>query len=195
MQSLLPSLAIQPGPFDPASAGDFRQTWLEIGFGGGEHLAARAADRPDVLFLGAEPFVNGVASLVRHVAARKLGNVRIWPGDGRELMAALPNRSLQRLFILFPDPWPKAKHHKRRLVDDAFAQDAARLLAPGGRLCFASDWSDYASQALEALSGALVWTAQRASDWRQSPADHTSTRYENKRLGDCSPIWLEFKRR
>jgi tRNA (guanine-N7-)-methyltransferase len=193
LETLLPRLAIPPGQFDPP--GDFTETWLEIGFGGGEHLAAQAAARPDVLMLGAEPFVNGVGSLLRHVAAKDLENIRIWPGDGRELMAALPDASLSRLFILFPDPWPKARHRKRRLADGAFAAEAMRLLKPGGRLRFATDWADYAHQALEALSGSLTWTAEKADDWRQAPADHIPTRYEAKRLGDCAPIWLEFERR
>jgi tRNA (guanine-N7-)-methyltransferase len=195
MEARLPDLAVPAGPFDPRGTGSFAETWLEIGFGGGEHLAALASARPDVLILGAEPFVNGVASLVRHIATAELGNVRIWPGDGRELMAALPDESLSRLFVLFPDPWPKTRHRKRRLVDAAFAAGAARLLKPGGLLRFATDWTDYAHQALEALSGPLRWTAEQANDWRRPPADHITTRYEAKRLGDCAPIWLEFARR
>ena len=194
METLLPRLAIPAGPFKPDGA--FEETWLEIGFGGGEHLAAQAAARRDVLMLGAEPFVNGVASLLRHVDAQQLDNVRVWPGDGRELTASLPDASLSRIFVLFPDPWPKARHRKRRLVDAAFAAEAARVLAPGGRLRFATDWADYAHQALEVLSGSpdLTWAAERADGWRLAPADHITTRYETKRLGDCAPIWLEFRR-
>jgi tRNA (guanine-N7-)-methyltransferase len=197
MESLLPRLAIAPGAFDPTTVGPFAETWLEIGFGGGEHLAAQAAARPDVLLLGAEPFVNGVASLVRHVDAKGLANVRIWPADGRELMAALPDRSLTRLFVLFPDPWPKARHRKRRLVDAAFAAEVARLLKPGGELRFATDWTDYAHQALEVLSASpnLAWTAERADDWRAAPAGHVPTRYQAKSLGDTAPVWLQFERR
>ena len=197
MESLLPRLAIPPGEFDPRTAGSFAETWLEIGFGGGEHLAAQAGARPDVLMLGAEPFVNGVASLVRHVDANGLTNVRVWPGDGRELMTSLPDQSLTRLFVLFPDPWPKARHRKRRLIDAAFAAEAARLLTPGSEVRFATDWTDYAHQALEVLSASphLVWTAERADDWRAAPADHIPTRYQAKSLGDTAPIWLQFERR
>jgi tRNA (guanine-N7-)-methyltransferase len=193
---LLPRLAVPDGPFDPAAAGGGRETWLEIGFGGGEHLAVQAAGAPQVLVIGAEPFLNGLASALRHIRDRNLANVRLWPGDGRTLMAALPAASLTRLFLLFPDPWPKTRHHKRRLADAAFAAEAARVLAPGGRLRFATDWASYADQALSVFigSGRFAWTAERADDWRLPPADHIATRYEAKRLGDTVPIWLEFER-
>jgi tRNA (guanine-N7-)-methyltransferase len=197
MTSLLPDLAVPEGPFDPRTLmPEAKAVWLEIGFGGGEHLAAQAARRPDVLFLGAEPFLNGVASALRHVEAAGLANVRLHAGDARDLMAALPAASLDRLFVLFPDPWPKARHVKRRLIQPDFVAEAARLLTPGGRLRFATDWADYADQtlALFAASPAFTWTAERADDWRRPPADHVTTRYEEKRLGDCAPIWLEFAR-
>ena len=197
LTELLPQIAIPPGPYDPAAqAGAHVETWLEIGFGGGEHLAAQAARRPGALMLGAEPFLNGLASALRHVRDQGLANVRLWPGDARELMAALPDASLRRLFILFPDPWPKTRHHKRRLVDATFAEEAARVLRSGGRLRFATDWASYADQALEVFirSPAFAWTANRADDWRRPPTDHVATRYEAKRLGDCAPIWLQFER-
>ncbi len=192
LTDLLPSLAIPPGPYNLGDG----EVWLEIGFGGGEHLAAQAERRADVLLLGAEPFLNGLASALRHIAARGLANVRLWPGDGRTLMAALPNASISRLFLLFPDPWPKARHHKRRLVDVAFVAEAVRVLRPGGRLRFATDWASYADQVLDVFTRSpdFAWTARRADDWRRPPADHVPTRYEAKRLGDCAPIWLEFER-
>jgi tRNA (guanine-N7-)-methyltransferase len=117
-------------------------------------------------------------------------------GDARDLMAALPDASLDRLFILFPDPWPKARHHKRRLVDGAFIADAARVLKPGSHLRFATDWADYADWTLERLLRApeFDWLAEAPNDWRQAPEDHIQTRYEVKKLGDCAPIWLEFQR-
>jgi tRNA (guanine-N7-)-methyltransferase len=197
MATLLPSVQAPAGPFDPrALAPAAAEVWLEIGFGGGEHLAGQAARRPDVLLLGAEPFQNGVASALRHISEQALSNVRLHMGDARELMAALPDASLDRLFILFPDPWPKARHHKRRLVDRAFIADAARVLKAGSRLRFATDWADYADWALERLLGApeFVWLAEAPDDWRQAPRDHIPTRYELKKLGDCAPIWLEFQR-
>ena len=198
MESLLPALALPEGPLDPAAlAPQAREVWLEIGFGGGEHMAAQAARRPDVLFLGAEPFLNGVASALRHIEERDLANVRLLAGDARDLMAMLPDASLDRLFILFPDPWPKARHVKRRLIQPAFVAEAARLMKPEARLRFATDWADYADQALFLIgcSPRFRWVAERADDWRHPPPDHVATRYEEKRLGDCAPIWLEFEKR
>ena len=197
MESLLPRLALPPGPLDPAAlTPGAREVWLEIGFGGGEHLAAQAGVHPDVLLLGAEPFLNGVASAVRHIEEAGLANVRLHAGDARDLLTALPAASLARVFILFPDPWPKARHHKRRLVNPGFAAELARVMRPGARLRFATDWADYADHALRALTAQplLVWLAERADDWRAPPADHVTTRYESKRLGDCAPIFLEFER-
>lgn len=197
MESRLPDLRIPAGPVDPrALAPAAREAWLEIGFGGGEHMAAQAARAPDVLILGAEPFQNGVASAVRHIDEQGLGNVRLHDGDVRELMERLPDASLSRIFILFPDPWPKARHHKRRLVQAETVAEFARLLVPGGRLRFASDWADYVDQALLRIAAhpAFAWTAGRADDWRTPPADHITTRYEEKRLGDCAPAFLDFTR-
>ena len=117
-------------------------------------------------------------------------------GDARELMAALPDASLDRLFVLFPDPWPKARHHKRRLINAEVLADIVRVLKPGGRLRFATDWADYAAWTLERAlkTPHLTWAAQRADDWRTPPGDHVTTRYEDKRLGDCAPVFLEFVR-
>jgi len=174
-----------------------REVWLEAGFGGGEHLAAQAARHPDVLLLGAEPFLNGVASAVRHVHEQGLGNVRLHAGDVRELLAALPDGAADRVFILFPDPWPKARHHKRRLIEPGFLAELARVMRPGARLRFATDHRDYAAWTLERLLNHpdFSWKAERADDWRLPPADHAATRYEEKRLGDTAPLFLEFVRR
>ena len=199
VETLLPRLALDlSAPLDPAALKpDASETWLEIGFGGGEHMAEQAARRPDVLVLGAEPFLNGAASALRHVEERGLANVRLHVGDARDVVAALPDGALERVFILFPDPWQKARHRKRRLVQPAFAAELARVLAPGGRLRFATDWADYADEALLVLRAEprLAWTARRADDWRTPPADHVPTRYEAKRLGDCAPVFLDFTRR
>jgi tRNA (guanine-N7-)-methyltransferase len=191
IDSLYPTIALDPLAGPVAVSGE---TWVEIGFGGGEHLAAQAAARPDVSFLGAEPFVNGMASCLRHVDEQGLANVRLYMGDARELLAALPDASVERLFILFPDPWPKTRQQKRRLVQTEVVDQVARVLKPGGRLRFATDVKSYADQALERFlaHGALRWTAQRADDWRRPPADHVRTRYEEKNLGDCAPVWLDF---
>ena len=194
METLLPQIAVDLK--DPL-AGWSGPTWLEIGFGGGEHMAAQAGRAPDVRILGAEPFVNGVASAVRHVEEQGLSNVRIHHGDARDLVSVLPDASIERVFILFPDPWPKARHHKRRIVQPELLAELARMLQPGGRLRFATDWADYADWTLERVLNSRLydWPAERADDWRRPPADHVTTRYEEKKLGDCAPVFLDFVRR
>ena len=199
LDTLLPGIALDPasGPIEPSRLmPGAAEVWMEIGFGGGEHMAAQAARRPEVLVLGAEPFLNGAASALRHIDEAALANVRLHVGDARELAEALPDASLDRVFILFPDPWPKARHHKRRLVQPGFVLAMARLLKPGGRLRFATDWADYANAALECFvrSPGFHWTAEHADDWRVAPADHVATRYEQKRLGDIAPVFLDFER-
>ncbi|HEV2532440.1 tRNA (guanosine(46)-N7)-methyltransferase TrmB [Phenylobacterium sp.] len=197
LETLLPRLRVPAEPFDPrALAPAAREIWLEIGFGGGEHMAAQAQRHPDVLILGAEPFQNGVASALRHIDEQGLQNVRLQDGDARELIGHLPDASIARAFILFPDPWPKTRHHKRRLVNAETLADLARVLQPGGRLRFASDVAHYVDWALERIiaSPAFRWSAERADDWRRPAADHVTTRYEEKRLGDCAPVFLDFVR-
>jgi tRNA (guanine-N7-)-methyltransferase len=197
MNELLPRLATPDAPFDPRSlAPAAEEVWLEAGFGAGEHLATQAARHPQALILGAEPFVNGMGACLAHVADLGLTNVRLRHGDVRALMAHLPDGCLTRLYALFPDPWPKVRHHKRRLVQPDFIAEAARLLHPGGLARFATDWADYADWTLARFlaSPSFAWTAEQASDWRAPWPDHVTTRYETKRLGDCAPIWLEFRR-
>lgn len=198
--TLLPTIALpdpKAGPIDPqALMPGAAAVWLEIGFGGGEHLAEQATRHPDTLMIGCEPFLNGVGSVLRHIDERGLKNVRLHADDGRDVMTALPDASLDRVMILFPDPWHKARHNKRRLVQDATAAEIARLLKPGGGLRFVTDWKDYADRALETFerTPGLFWQAETADDWRVAPADHVVTRYEEKRLGDTAPIFLDFIR-
>lgn len=200
MDSLLPRVSLpdpKVGPLDPAALmPGAEEVWLEIGFGGGEHLAAQAERRPETLFIGCEPFLNGVGSALRHLDERNLANVRLHAGDARDVLAALPDGVVDRVFVLFPDPWPKARHHKRRLVQPDTVAELARLLKPGGALRFATDWADYADWSLERFRAdpRLRWTAARADDWRTPPADHVTTRYEEKKLGDCAPVFLDFVR-
>jgi tRNA (guanine-N7-)-methyltransferase len=197
MDTLLPSIRVPQEAFDPLTLKpEAAEVWLEIGFGGGEHMAAQAARRPDVLSIGAEPFLNGVASALRHIDEAGLTNVRLQDGDARELLAHLPDACLSRVFILFPDPWPKARHNKRRLIQPEVVAELARVLKPGGRLRFATDWADYADWTLERIlaSPEFRWPAERADDWRVPPADHVTTRYEEKKLGDCAPVFLDFER-
>jgi tRNA (guanine-N7-)-methyltransferase len=198
--TLLPTIALPDpaaGPIDPlALMPEATEAWLEIGFGGGEHLAAQAVRHPTALMIGCEPFLNGVGSALRHIEEGGLTNVRLHADDARAVMAALPDASLDRVMILFPDPWHKVRHNKRRLVQDETAMEIARLLKPGGRLRFVTDWKDYADWALERFerTPGLVWLAEEADDWRRPPDDHVVTRYEEKKLGDTSPIFLEFRR-
>ncbi len=191
LETLLPKIAVPEGPV--AISGE---TWLEIGFGGGEHMVAQAVRAPEVTVIGAEPFLNGVASALRHVEEMAAANVRLLFGDARELIGNLPNASIGRVFILFPDPWPKTRHHKRRIIQTSLIEDLARIMKPGARLRFASDWADYVDWTLERFSASpdFRWLGERADDWRTPPADHITTRYEQKRLGDCAPVFLEFER-
>lgn len=197
VETLLPQIRTPQARFDPADLmPGADEVWLEIGFGGGEHMASQAARAPNVLIIGCEPFLNGVASAVRHVDEQGLKNVRIKDGDARELIGHLPDACLTRAFILFPDPWPKVRHHKRRIVQPEVLADLARVLKPGGKLRFATDVAGYADWALERVlaSPDFKWAAERADDWRIPPADHITTRYEEKRLGDCEPVFFDFER-
>jgi tRNA (guanine-N7-)-methyltransferase len=173
------------------------EVWLEIGFGGAEHLIWQAQRHPEVGFIGAEPFVNGVAKLLDAVEAKGLGNVRVWDDDARALLAWLPDASVSRVFVLFPDPWPKLRHRKRRIVSSAFGREIARILRPAGELRLATDIGDYAAQMLIEIGSVdgLTWTAERAADWRLRPSDWPQTRYEAKagREGRRS-AYLRFRR-
>lgn len=199
VETLLPHLAVDlSGPLDPKTLfPEARAFVLEIGFGGGEHLAAQAAAHPDQGSIGVEPFLNGVGSCLRHIEEAGLANVRLHMGDARDVLAVLPDASLDRVDILFPDPWPKARHHKRRLVQPDFVAALARAVKPGGEVRFATDWANYAATALEHFSRDLAfrWMAESAADWRNAWPGHVTTRYEEKKLGDCAPVWLRFERR
>ncbi len=175
-----------------------RALWFEVGFGGGEHLAHQAAGNPDVAFIGAEPFLNGVVSALQHIEARDLANVRLYQGDARDLLPALADRALEKLFVLHPDPWPKQRHHKRRLIQKPFLDEAARLLAPGGELRLATDDEPYLLWMLERvpLHPAFEWTARTADDWRLYPPDAIETRYAAKaRKEGRKATILRFRRR
>jgi tRNA (guanine-N7-)-methyltransferase len=174
-----------------------KEVWLEIGFGSGEHLLWQADQHEDVGFIGCEPFINGVASLLGAIEDRGLKTIRVHEGDAREVLAWLPDGGVSRIFILFPDPWPKKRQMKRRLFSPDFVNELARILIPGGELRFASDSGDYAAQVLFLMrqSGAFNWTAERAADWRERPADWPETRYERKALSEGrKPVYLRFRR-
>lgn len=196
---LRPPLGSTP-PDDPRAlfAVPVREVWLEIGFGSGEHLIWQAERHPDIGFLGCEPFINGVASLLGAIEERGLETVRVHDGDARDVLAWLPAASLTRAFILFPDPWPKKRQAKRRLVTPELVASLARVLQPGGELRFASDDTDYAGEALLAVqqSNAFDWQARSAADWRDRPEDWPETRYERKALSEGrKPAYLRWRRR
>tara|TARA_R110002073_G_scaffold19336_2_gene70661 strand:+ start:2383 stop:3072 length:690 start_codon:yes stop_codon:yes gene_type:complete len=198
VDDLLPRLAIpREGKVDPAALVPGKSAYiLEIGFGGGEHLTGQAARNRDAGYLGVEPFLNGVAKALGQIDDAGLENVRLLEGDAREVMARMPDGCLDRIYLLFPDPWPKARHAKRRLVQEETAAEFARLLKPGGHLRVATDVKSYADHALFVLRNNpdLTWLAQEADDWRTPPADHLTTRYETKQLGNCAPVFFEFER-
>ena len=201
METLLPNVAVPDparGPIDPGAL--FPNTdaiHLEIGFGGGEHLAWQAAHAPNVGFIGAEPFLNGVARLLAHVEEGALANVRSHFGDARPLIEALPAAAFQRIYVLHPDPWPKKRHFKRRMISPWFFREAARLLRPGGELRVASDIPDYVRWTLMHAQNApgFAWSAERATDWRDRADDWPQTRYEVKARGEGRPpAYLRFVR-
>ena len=171
--------------------------WLEIGFGAGEHLAHQAAVHPDIGMIGCEPYINGVAALVAEIEGRDLGNLRIWPDDARLILPHLPDAAFARVFLLYPDPWPKARHHKRRFVNADNLRQVARVMADGAEFRFASDHMDYVRWTLEAArrEPALEWTARGPADWRNRPADGIETRYEAKSLTGAQGVYLAFRRR
>jgi tRNA (guanine-N7-)-methyltransferase len=186
------------GPSTGPRAGPCTGFALEIGFGGGEHLAWQAERHPEIGFLGAEFFINGVAGLLRRVRDRGLGNVRIYHGDARDLLDALAERSLDRADILFPDPWPKARHHKRRIVQDDILARLAQALKDGAELRLATDDMDYLRWMLERLlrNPDFEWLARGPRDWRERPGDWPQTRYEHKALDQGRrPVYLRFRRR
>jgi len=171
---------------------------LEIGFGGGEHLARLAEERPDWGFIGAEPFLNGVAKLLVAIAEKGLENIRIHDGDARKMLPHIGDETLDAVYLLYPDPWPKKRHHKRRFVNQQSLDEIHRILKPGGVFFFASDIPHYAGWTLEHVfrHGGLEWLAERADDWRTPPAGWRPTRYEQKALrAGRRPHYLLFEKR
>lgn len=174
-----------------------KPVWLEIGFGGGEHMVHQAATHRDVGIIGAEPYINGVAMLLGKIRKAEVDNVRVHPGDARDLFDVLPDESIAKAFLLYPDPWPKKRHHRRRFVTPEHLEPLHRVMAPGAELRIATDIKDYVRQALEEVPKAgFTWTAERAEDWRAPWSDWTRTRYEAKAIReDRTPHYLTFIRR
>ncbi|WP_410000469.1 tRNA (guanine(46)-N(7))-methyltransferase TrmB [Mesorhizobium sp. SP-1A] len=170
---------------------------LEIGFGGGEHLLHEASTRPATGFIGVEPFVNGMAKMMKALAERPLHNLRVYDDDAVRLLDWLPAASLDAIDLLYPDPWPKKRHWKRRFVGKANLDRFARVLKPGGRFCFASDIDSYVNWTLLhcRAHGAFQWQAADASDWHRPYEGWPGTRYEAKALREGRrPAYLTFLR-
>jgi tRNA (guanine-N7-)-methyltransferase len=200
-ETLLPRLALdlsKPAPdlrsLFPMPAEMVR---LEIGFGGGEHLIGEASRHPGTGFIGCEPFVNGMAKALAAIDAARLTNIRLHHGDASDLLDWLPDAALARIDLLYPDPWPKRRHWKRRFVNDDTIAKAARLVRQGGEFRFASDWPNYVEWTLVRFlrSADFAWTAEQADDWRKPWAGFAPTRYEQKAVREGRvPAYLIFRR-
>lgn len=174
-----------------------RQLHLEIGFGTGTHLAKQAALHPDIGFIGAEPYTQGVAELLQTIDDEQLGNIRIFQGDVRALLDWIPDKRLHAAYIYYPDPWPKTRHHKRRLITRPFLSQLAGKMRSGSKLRLATDWDDYLTWMLEQLLAHpdFSWTAKNAADWQNPPENWVQTRYESKALkAGRIPTYLQFTR-
>jgi tRNA (guanine-N7-)-methyltransferase len=200
VQSLLPHLALdlsQPhaGNLTTLFSAQVSDVRLEIGFGGAEHLIAQAIACPHTGFIGVEPFINGMAKALAQIETHNLQNIRLHHGDATDLLAWLPAGEFARIDMLYPDPWPKRRHWKRRFINERSIEAIARVLRSGGEFRFASDWADYAAWTLRRMtqSPSLVWTAQRANDWRKPWPDFSGTRYEAKAKREGrAPCYLTF---
>lgn len=202
LRDVLPRVAIDLGAPPPAALTAFfaeppHDVWLEIGFGGGEHLLWQAEHNPGVGLIGCEPFLDGVVKALSGIEHQGLRNVRLLPDDVRPLLRWLPEASLGRVFILFPDPWPKKRHVKRRLLSGPLLDLLARAMRPGAELRVATDIGDYARTLLIAVRahGAFYWTAKSPADWRERGADWPLTRYEQKALREGRRRYFFFFRR
>ena len=201
--TLLPKLALdlsKPAPSDPRRLFGIAvdEVRLEIGFGGGEHFVAQALANPRVGLIGIEPFVNGMAKALAAIEQHKLANVRLSSEDASRVVNWLPAANLSRIDLLYPDPWPKRRHWKRRFVQDESLARLARLLKPDGELHFATDIGDYAAWTLARIlrSPDLEWTAERADDWRTPWPDFVRTRYEAKAVREGRvPHYFTFCKR
>ncbi|MEX0955292.1 MAG: tRNA (guanosine(46)-N(7))-methyltransferase TrmB [Rhizobiaceae bacterium] len=202
LDKLLPRLKIDiheppPSQLQSLFGADVDDVRLEIGFGGGEHLLHRAGAMPRAGFIGVEPFHNGMAKLLSALQTDPLHNVRVYDDDATQLLDWLPDGSLAGIDLLYPDPWPKKKHWKRRFVGEANLDRFARVLRPGGEFRFASDIDTYVNWSLLACRShpAFDWTARSADDWREPFAGWPGTRYEAKAIREGrTPAYLMFRR-
>jgi len=201
LDQLLPRIAVpDEGPVTAAQLfGEDRPLHFEIGFGGGEHLAYRADLLPDHGFIGAEPFLNGVAQALAHVDEQRLGNIRIHHGNALDVLERLPDSALTMVYLLHPDPWPKARHVKRRMMNNGPVQLIADKLKPGGELRFGTDHPRYLTHALMIMRrfrDEFEWVVDGPQSWQQRPSGWPETRYEAKARRKGHEVWyLRFRRR
>ena len=183
-------------PLDLAALFGGKPVWLEIGFGGGEHLVHQAMQNPEVGIIGAEPYINGVAMLLGKIRRAGVDNLAVHPGDARDLMDVLPENSINKAFLLYPDPWPKKRHHRRRFVTPEHLEPLAKVMKPGAILRVATDIPDYVRQTMEEVPKAgFEWLAETPADWRNPWDDWISTRYEQKALREGRvPHYLTFRK-
>jgi tRNA (guanine-N7-)-methyltransferase len=194
---VLPRVALDMSAARELVAGA-RDVWLEIGFGSGEHLLGRAAEHPDICFIGCEPFQDGVVKVLDAIETGGIRNIRVFSDDARDLLRALPPGSIGRAFVLFPDPWPKRRHVKRRLLNPRTLELLANVMRPGAELRIATDIGDYATGILLAAreEGSFRWRVSGASSWRERPAGWIGTRYEEKAIAAGRRCYfLGFERR
>ena len=201
VEQLLPKLQV---PLDQSNLNaqdlfaDIDDVWLEIGFGAGEHLIAQTEAHPRIGMIGCEPFLNGMASLLAEIEKRALTRIRPQMGDARDVLDILAPQSIGRVFLLYPDPWPKKRHHKRRFVSEQSLTQLGRVMRPGAIFRVATDIPDYCRWTLGHVlrHSDFEWLAERPQDWRNPPPDWVPTRYEVKaKAAGRTPIYLNFRRR
>jgi tRNA (guanine-N7-)-methyltransferase len=172
--------------------------WLEIGFGKGEHLVANALANPNIGHIGCEPFLNGMAACLGQIEDSGVDNVRLYHGHALNVVAHLPDASVSRLFVLHPDPWPKFRHAKRRMINDDRLAMFAQVMQPGGELRIGTDHPTYLAHTLMVMQRQpdFEWLAETPDDWSVRPADWPETRYEQWALTEGRPVWyLTFRRK
>ena len=198
LETRLPQLGVPDGPLSAQTLfGDNRPLEFEIGFGSGEHLAAQAANRPGHGFIGCEPFLNGVVAALAKVEEGKLANVRLHMGDALEVLARLPDASLTRLYLLHPDPWPKARHAKRRMINNGPLDMIASKLAPGAEFRLGTDDPTYCRWSMMVMNRRcdFEWLAEHPHDFLVRPDDWPETRYEAKARRKGHEVWyLRYRR-
>jgi tRNA (guanine-N7-)-methyltransferase len=198
MDELLPKLIVSPNKFGVLDMPDFTETWLEIGFGAGEHLATQAENHPDIEFIGCEPYVNGIAALLALIERKSLMNIKIYNDDARLLLGKLKPASISKVFLLFSDPWPKKRHNRRRFINSENLDILSYVMNDMAELRFATDDMSFVRWGLQAFHQHpdFKWLVREAKDWRNRYADASPTRYEIKALKrgkKCA--YLSYQRR